>query len=107
VVTGGVLSEVADMGGWPKCRGFDLRLESLCGAKAKRKQMSIEQAAEHAEKHRVKRHRTDQFGENSIDPNQFEYLYIKAITSYNLSLRLVKCKEFKDLLTFLNNDCDQ
>jgi hypothetical protein len=24
VVTGGVLSEVADMGGWPKCRGFDL-----------------------------------------------------------------------------------
>jgi hypothetical protein len=24
VVTGGVLSKVADIGGWPKCRGFDL-----------------------------------------------------------------------------------
>jgi hypothetical protein len=34
VVTSGVLSEVADIGGWPKCRGFDLYADEGTGEHA-------------------------------------------------------------------------
>ncbi|KAJ6782950.1 hypothetical protein PWT90_08941 [Aphanocladium album] len=66
----------------------------------------IEQARLTAEENVRKRRRlNDQYGD-SIDPDQFEALYVRFVTACSLPFRLVECPEFRALLAYVNSDTD-
>jgi hypothetical protein len=70
--------------------------------KGLRVQASIQQALERAKEHEHKRRRT----QNSLNPDQFEQLYVRWIARCSVPLRMVECVEFRALLQFGNDTVD-
>lgn len=88
----------------------DINQDSPREEKAKKRQLSIEDALSSGLSNPQKRRRL-QYSEpedpyTSLNPDQLEILYINLISSCNLPLRLVECPAFRDLLYFLNKDID-
>jgi hypothetical protein len=73
-----------------------------------KRQRSIEHALELAQNQSFKRRKLNtSYGDsNSLDGSHLEVLYIKFLTACHLPLRLVECPEFRDLLSYINDDID-
>src|ERR1700709_562891 len=73
-----------------------------------KRQQSIEDALELSESQSFKRRKLNTCGSTgqSISGGHLEVLYVKFITACHLPLRLVECPEFRDLLSYINDDID-
>src|SRR4030088_2981439 len=86
----------------------DISKDSLQEEKAKKRQLTIENALISGSSNPQKCHclQSSDPSDIPLNPDQLEVLYINLITSCNLPLHLVESPTFRELLTFLNNGID-
>lgn len=71
--------------------------------KSLRVQASIEHAFDRAKETSYKRRRIA----SEIDTTQFEILFVRWIARCSVPLRMVECEEFRALIRFINDSCDE
>jgi hypothetical protein len=87
-------------------KGHGLPKNSPREAKAKNQQATIDAALATAERQNYKRRRLDDRPGGSIKAGALEVLYTRFIVACSLPLRLVECPEFREFLSYLNQDID-
>lgn len=80
-----------------------IKEDSTSDQKGLRIQASIQHAFQRASETNYPRRRTV----ISLDPSQFEILFVRWIASCSIPFRIVECEEFRALLQYINHTCDE